>query len=244
MSLSPTSSQRSKDHDWKEGIIFNTAAREAIILTTSPLGPIHIKILSTFQAGLGDQLYEHGLIGLQQHPLYLFEEGEHSALILKNSNHDSSGVYHLAVGNDPLTWHKHPDTAHRIIDVTTGSGGAFASFSLATEEEITQHPIAFQERMVSIQLPADSHCLIRFPGSIYHQFGPQNLDHPAFIGISVHKNEHQELLSIQENRWENSESLESEFFGSIPLLTRYLPESARHLTDGGSLLNEGIKIYL
>lgn len=212
-----------------EGLIYDQTEREVVVYTGPDIEPIQVKVLGTFPSGTGDRVYKKGLHSLKKHPRYFFEEGEHSALIFGNSLKDPSAVYHLAVDREPLTWHKHPDCAHRIITVHTGSGGAFASFSLATEKEILENPSSITEKMMTIILPPDSHCLIRFNGSTYHQFGPRSNEHPAFIGISVHKNERQELLFVQEHNWMAEGHIDETTTGSIPLLTRYLPETAKKL---------------
>jgi len=127
-------------------IIHDRAGEEIAIYTGPDLEPIQVKVLGHLGAGIGDRVYAAQLKAIQAHPKHRFEEGEHSALVFGKSMRDASAPYILAVGEEPLTWHRHPTCAHRIITVTTGSGGAVARFSLATDEEITANPRALFER--------------------------------------------------------------------------------------------------
>lgn len=216
-------------------IIHDQASEEIAIYTGPELEPIQVKVLGHLGAGIGDRVYEAQLKAIKAHPKYIFEEGEHSALVFGQSMRDESALYVLAVGEESLTWHRHPTCAHRIITVTTGSGGAVARFSLATDEEIAANPRALFEKMVIIELPADAQVSIRFNGLTYHQFGPRTPGHPAFVGNSVHKNERNEISEVHAESWKGTDRRSENDEGSIPLLTKCLsPETLQLLGTPGA----------
>jgi len=203
-----------------ERIIHDAGSDELVIYTAPDLEPIQVKVIARFESGMGDRVYAAQLRNIQSHPRYIFEEGEHSALIFSPSRRDESALYSLAVGREALTWHRHPSCAHRILTVTTGSGGAMARFSLATEAEIAADPLAMVRKMVVVELPPDSQVTIRFNGLTWHQFGPRDPQHPAFTGNSVHKNERHELAEVHAERWQGTGERKDSEPGSIPLLTK------------------------
>ncbi|MFM1847179.1 MAG: hypothetical protein RL417_653 [Pseudomonadota bacterium] len=224
------------DTPLKDRIILDTNSEELAVYTGPGLEPIQITILARLEPGIGDKVYAAGLRTIQAHPKYLFEEGEHSALIFRTSMRDESALYSLAVGEEALTWHRHPTCAHRIITITTGSGGAVARFSLATDEEIAHDPAALIKKMIVVELPADSQVSLRFNGLTYHQFGPRHPNHPAFVGQSVHKNEREELAEVHAEEWCGTADRTAEEDGSIPLLTRCIPtETLTMLAAPGAL---------
>jgi|GEM_PF-2471584 len=190
-----------------------------VMITAGPdHEPVEVSVLAKMDGGIGDAVVDFFVRQLKEHPDYIFEEGEHSALLCAPTTSDPSAVYQLAVGEEPLTWHRHPSCAHRIITVTTGSGGAEARFSFATEDEIRADPTALIRKMVIIELPADAQICIRFNGRTYHQFGPHKEGHSAFAGISVHKNERDEIREVQGNEQDDR------VLGSIPMLTHCVSE--------------------
>lgn len=227
-----------------EPVLLDRKSGEVVVYAGPGVEPIQLKVLARLAPGVGDAVYASGLQSLQSHPHYFFEEGEHSALIFSPGGRDDSAFYSLAVGTEPLTWHRHPTCAHRIITITTGSGGALARFSLATDEEIAADPAALLKKMITIELPADAQISIRFNGMTYHQFGPRDDKHPAFFGTSVHKNERGELSEVTAEGWQGTLLRSDSDPGSIPLLTKCLPEDTLRLLNAPGSYTDTVVITL
>jgi hypothetical protein len=88
--------------------------------------------------------------------------------------------------------------------------------------------------MFIIEIPADSLFVLRFSGTVYHQFGPATPGRDAFFAISVHTNEagglEGELLDIVKAG-----------NGSIPLLTEPISNAVADLLDGKKLKKLKVK---
>jgi len=220
-------------------VTIDPTGQEITVYTGPDSEPIQVRVLAQFTTGLGDSLVNASLEDLKRQPGYFYVEGEYSASIYATTRQDASAAYRMAVGNEPLTWHRHPRCAHRIITVITGSGGAQASFSLATEQEIGENPKTLVQKMIIVELPPDAQVCIRFNGVTYHQFGPLDPAHLAFAGFSVHKNETDEFAEVRSEQWSGTESLMDESIaGSIPLFTRCIPESVQSVLNQPGVLQE------
>jgi hypothetical protein len=92
----------------------------------------------------------------------------------------------------------------------------------------------FVEKMFIIEIPADSMFVLRFSGTVYHQFGPRTPGKDAFFAISVHTNEagglEGELLDIVKAG-----------HGSIPLLTEPISNEVAGLLEGKKLKKLKVK---
>jgi hypothetical protein len=111
----------------------------------------------------------------------------------------------------------------------SGAGGANLKFSAASPEEVAVDPQVFVEKMFVIEIPSDSLFILRFSGTVYHQFGPRESGKDAFFAISVHTNEagglpEGELLELVKAG-----------SGSIPLLTEPVSDSVASLLEGKKL---------
>lgn len=180
--------------------------------------PIEISVVGKFPKGTGKQFVK--LAGLQQaqHPEFVDEYNETSALIGKTNfaKNDPTAVYTFGVDKRDLVFHRHE--GHRVIAAVTGEKGCLLKFSLCTPEEAERDPALFFKKMHLVSIAPDCMFVLRFSGTIYHQFCPIDHAEEAFFAVSVHTNEAGGLSgSLLESVLANN--------GSIPLLTE--PASAQ-----------------
>jgi hypothetical protein len=179
--------------------------------------PIEVTVIGKFPKGAGKEFLLSANRMQAQHPEFVDEYNEASALIGKTNfaKNDPTAVYTFSVDKRDLVFHRH--AGHRVIVGITGSKGCLLKFSLCTPEEAERDPLLFLKKMRVISIPGDRLFNLRFDGTTYHQFCPLDRTEEAFFAVSVHTNEAGGL---------SGELLEKVLAneGSIPLLTE--PASA------------------
>lgn len=193
--------------------------------------PVEIAIIGQFPAGSTQHFVEHAFAQQAQHPEFVEEFYESSALIGKPSfpagglqsghpGYDPTAMYTFGIDTRDLIFHRH--CGHRAIIGIAGAKGCILRFSMCTPEEAEHDPQAFFDQLFVITIPADRMFSLRFNGTIYHQFSPINSTDKAFFAVSVHTDETYGL---------SGELLEKVLArqGSIPLLTEPAPERIQQL---------------
>jgi len=186
--------------------------------------PVEVAVIGSFSPGEGERFYRTSTNLQRAHMTFVDEYNEASAKICNAdfSRADPTTVYTFSVGNQDLVFHRHE--GHRAITGITGAAGACLKFSGATPEEAATGPEIFVDKMFMIEVPPDSLFILRFHGTVYHQFGSRDPSKDAFFAISVHTNEAGGL---------DGELLEIVKAGnaSIPLLTEPITENVAELLD-------------
>lgn len=186
--------------------------------------PVEVAVIGSFSPGEGERFYRSSTALQKAHMTYVDEFNEASAKICNAdfARNDPTTVYTFSVATCDLVFHRHE--GHRAITGITGAGGAYLRFSGATPEEAATNPEIFVDKMFMIEVPPDSLFILRFHGTVYHQFGTRDPAKDAFFAISVHTNEAGGL---------DGELLEIVKAGnaSIPLLTEPITESVAELLD-------------
>jgi len=196
--------------------------------------PVEIAVIGSFSPGEGEAFFRRATKLQEAHATFVDEYNEASSKLANAdfSKNDPTTIYTFSVDTRDLVFHRHE--GHRAITGITGGGGALMRFSGATPEEADKDPEAFVDKMFIVELPADSMFVLRFHGTVYHQFGPIDPTKPAFIAISVHTNEagglSGELLDIVKQGK-----------GSIPLLTEPIHENVASLLDNKSFSQMAVK---
>lgn len=174
--------------------------------------PIEVTLIGKFPPGAGKFFVDQAFERQAKHPEFLDEFNEPSAIIGKTNfqKNDPTAVYTFGVDKRDLVFHRH--AGHRAITGITGSHGCNLKFSLCTPEEAEKEPEAFLDRMYIVHIPADTQFMLRFSGTVYHQFCPGDYNENAFFAVSVHTNEAEGLSGeLLEMVLDNQ--------SSIPLLT-------------------------
>lgn len=165
------------------------------------------------------------------------EYNEPSAIIGKTNfaKHDPTAVYTFGVDTRDLTFHKH--AGHRAITAITGGKGCVLKFSLCSEEDALHTPSKFLEKLYIVRIPGDRLFVLRFSGTIYHQFCPADRTENGFFAVSVHSNEAAGLSGYL---------LNSVFanLSNIPLLTEPAPPEAIQLLENPTALASATQIHL
>jgi hypothetical protein len=93
---------------------------------------------------------------------------------------------------------------------------------MCTPEEAEMNPLLFFKKMYVVNVPSESMFVLRFTGTIYHQFSPVDYNENGFFAVSVHANEASGL---------GGELLEKIMAGegSIPILTEPAPSVVTEL---------------
>lgn len=207
------------------------------ISTGSDTLPIEVIVTAKVPPGAGHYVVEGALKEQEKHPEFLDEYNEPSALIGKTNfqKNDSSAVYTFGVDKRDLTFHRH--AGHRVITGITGGKGCLLKFSLCSPEEAWKTPEKFLEKLYIVHIPGDRQFVLRFSGTIYHQFCPADRSENGFFAISVHTNEASGL---------EGELLEMVLAnnGNIPLLTEPAPPEALHRLEHSDVLNSAVSIML
>ena len=151
--------------------------------------PIEVTLTGKFPPGAGKFFVDHALERQSKHPEYLDEFNEPSAIIGKTNfqKNDPTAVYTFGVDKRDLVFHRH--AGHRCITGITGGHGCDLKFSLCTPEEAESNPELFLDRMYVVRIPGDRQFMLRFSGTVYHQFCPVDNNENAFFAVSVHTNE-------------------------------------------------------
>jgi len=186
--------------------------------------PVEVAIIGSFSPGEGERFYRSSTTLQKAHMTFVDEFNEASAKICNAdfSRADPTTVYTFSVSTQDLVFHRHE--GHRAITGITGAAGAVLKFSGATPEEAATNPEIFVDKMFMIEVPPDSLFILRFHGTVYHQFGSRDPARDAFFAISVHTNEAGGL---------DGDLLEIVKAGnaSIPLLTEPITEHVAELLD-------------
>jgi len=215
----------------------NAARSHVSIFTGSHNVPIEVTVTGKLPPGAGSFLVAHSLRAQAKHPEFLDEYNEPSATIGKTdfTKSDPTAVYTFGVDTRDLTFHRH--AGHRAITGITGGSGCILKFSLCGPVEALRTPEKFVESLYFVRIPGDRLFVLRFSGTVYHQFCPADPRENGFFAVSVHTNEAAGLsgdllTEVLANR------------GNIPLLTEPAPPGALRLLEDPSVLERVSNITL
>ncbi|MBY0358766.1 MAG: hypothetical protein K2W82_12250 [Candidatus Obscuribacterales bacterium] len=199
--------------------------------------PIEIKVVSKLPPGAGKVIVESALKQQREHPEFIDEFNEPSAIIAKTNfaKGDPTAVYTFGVDTREHVFHRHE--GHRIITAITGAGGCLLKFSVCTAEQATWMPEKFLDNLHIIRIPADRLFVLRFSGTVYHQFCPDNGYDCGFFAVSVHTNEAENLSGDLLQTVLSNE-------GNIPLLTEPAPRRTLQLLRETKKMTEPVEILL
>ena len=210
----------------------------AISIPTGPGSlPIEITLTAKLPPGSGSFIVANALAQQAMHPEFIDEYNEPSAIIGKTNfeQHDSTAVYTFGVDKRDLVFHRHE--GHRVITGITGGKGCLLKFSLCTAAEALSNPENFLDKLYIVQIPADRLFVLRFAGTVYHQFCPFDDTENGFFAISAHTNEAGGLTGeILDLVLANK--------SSIALLTEPAPPEAMKLLHKPDALQHAIHISL
>jgi hypothetical protein len=212
--------------------------RSHVRIDTSPNPlPIEVTVTAKLPPGAGAYIVENALLQQTKSPEFIDEYNEPSAIIGKTTfeHSDPTAVYTFGVDKRDLTFHRHQ--GHRIITGITGGKGCVLKFSLCGAADAAETPEKFLESLYIVRIPGDRQFVLRFSGTIYHQFCPADRSENGFFAISTHTNEAWgltgELLEIVlANK------------GNIALLTEPAPQAALHLLEDAKALEKAIYVDL
>jgi hypothetical protein len=199
--------------------------------------PIELTVTAKLPPGAGSFMVENALSQQEKHPEFLDEYNEPSALIGKTdfAKNDRTAIYSFGVDKRNLVFHRH--AGHRAITGITGKGGCILKFSLCSPEDAMRTPEKFAANLYIVRIPADRLFVLRFSGTVYHQFCPGDLRENGFFAISVHPNEAGGLTGPLLDEVLNNR-------GNIPLLTEPAPEEAVRLAETDEFLATATNILL
>ncbi len=219
-------------------IVTVTGPRSKVsIFTGFDSQPIEVTVTGKMPRGSGSYLVESAFEQQERNPEYLDEFNEPSAIIGKTDFHngDPTAVYTFGVDKRDLVFHRH--AGHRVITGITGGRGCFLKFSLSTPEEAARFPEKFIEKLYMVHIPGDRMFVLRFSGTVYHQFCPADPNENAFFAVSVHTNEAAGLTGeLLETVLSNQ--------SSIPLLTEPAPDAVMRLLDDPNALYRAVIVSL
>src|SRR5271168_3488830 len=200
--------------------------RSCVSIPTGPETlPIEVTVTGKLPSGAGALLVASALAQQEKNPDFLDEYNEPSALIGKTSfsKGDPTAIYTFGVDTRDLTFHRH--AGHRAITGISGGKGCELKFSLCSPEEARRLPEKFSEDLYIVKIPGDRLFVLRFSGTVYHQFCPADRSENGFFAVSVHTNEAGGL--------EPGELLNRvlDDKGNIPLLTEPAPTRAVELAE-------------
>jgi hypothetical protein len=110
-------------------------------------------------------------------------------------------------------------------------------FSLCSAQDAAATPKTFLESLYIVQIPGDRQFVLRFSGTIYHQFCPADQSENGFFAISTHTNEAWGLTgALLDTVLANK--------GNIALLTEPAPPKALHLMEDAEALSKAIYVAL
>lgn len=212
--------------------------RSHVSIDTSPSPlPIEITVTGKLPPGAGAYFVENALRQQEKHPEFMDEYNEPSAVIGKTTfeHSDPSAVYTFAVDKRDLVFHRHE--GHRIITGISGGKGCAMRFSLCSAADARENPEKFIESLYVVHIPADRQFVLRFQGSVYHQFCPEDYSENAFFAVSVHSNESWGLTGEILKKVLANE-------GTIALLTDPAPPEALRLAANPEALKRAVHINL
>jgi hypothetical protein len=198
--------------------------------------PIEITVIGQLPKGTGKQYITSALKQQSEHPTYIDEYNEPSALIGAPdfTKADPTALYSFAVDKRDLIFHRH--AGHRIITAVTGEKGCVLKFSTWSSEDGLAKDEDFIKNMYIVEIPGDRIFTLRFDGNIYHQFSPKDYSENAFFATSVHTNEIGGL---------SGKFLQSVLAGkgNIPLLTLPIPKNIFQLLQKENALKNVQRFY-
>lgn len=214
-----------------------TGRSHVSIFTEQDQLPIEVTVTAKLPPGAGGYLVDNALANQAKHAEFVDEYNEPSALIGRTNfaKNDPTAVYTFGVDTRDLFFHRH--AGHRAITGFTGGKGCILKFSLCSPEEVAQTPEKFIQDFFIVQIPGDRIFVLRFSGTIYHQFCPADHSENGFFAVSVHTNEAGGL---------SGELLETVLAnnGNIPLLTEPAPPEAMKLLENPDALRRAVHIPL
>jgi hypothetical protein len=202
----------------------------------SPL-PIEVTVTGKLPPGAGTFFVQNAMEHQTKSPEYKDEYNEPSAIIGKTTfeHSDPTAVYTFAVDTRDLVFHRHE--GHRIITGITGGKGCCLRFSLCSAEDARNHPEKFLESLYIVHIPGDRQFVLRFQGSVYHQFCPADYNENGFFAVSVHSNESWGLTGEILKKVLANE-------GDIALLTDPAPPEALRLSENKDALKKAVHISI
>lgn len=221
----------------KDKAILERSLSHVSIFAGSDTVPIEVTITGKLPPGAGQYFVDNALNQQSKHKNFVDEYNEPSAIIGKTNfaKEDATAVYTFGVDTRDLVFHRH--AGHRVISGITGGAGCVLKFSVCDPEAAEKTPEKFLEHLYIVHIPADRQFVLRFSGTVYHQFCPADDSANGFFAISVHTNEagglKGELLQkVLENK------------GNIPLLTEPAPDVALALLHEEGSLDKAMHIKL
>ncbi|MBS1993208.1 MAG: hypothetical protein JSS83_21985 [Cyanobacteria bacterium SZAS LIN-3] len=212
--------------------------RSSVRIDTSPSPlPIEVIVTAKLPPGAGKWFVDNALAQQEKHPEYIDEYNEPSALIGRTTfeHSDPTAVYTFGVDKRDLVFHRHQ--GHRIITGITGGKGCLLKFSLCTPEDARENPRKFLENLYIVTIPGDRQFVLRFSGTVYHQFCPADKGENAFFAVSTHTNEAWGLTGeVLQTVLANN--------GTIALLTEPAPPEALELAADQESLKQAVYIDL
>jgi hypothetical protein len=212
--------------------------RSYVRIDTSPSPlPIEVVVTAKLPPGTGAVIVENALLQQEKHPEFIDEYNEPSAIIAKTTfeHSDPTAVYTFGVDKRDLTFHRHQ--GHRIITGITGGKGCVLKFSLCSPQDAAQAPEKFLESLYIVQIPGDRQFVLRFSGTVYHQFCPADRSENGFWAISTHTNEAWGLTGeILDIVLANK--------GNIALLTEPAPPEALQMMEVPEALSKAVYVSL
>ncbi len=212
--------------------------RSCVRIDTSPAPlPIEVIVTAKLPPGTGAMIVENALQQQQKHPEFIDEYNEPSAIIAKTTfeHSDPTAVYTFGVDRRDLTFHRHQ--GHRIITGITGGKGCVLKFSLCSPQDAAQSPEKFLDSLYIVQIPGDRQFVLRFSGTVYHQFCPADRGENGFWAISTHTNEAWGLTGeILDIVLANK--------GNIALLTEPAPPEAMQMMEVPGALSKAVYVSL
>jgi len=208
----------------------------SIDTSPSPL-PIEVTVTAKLPEGIGKIFVENALAQQAKSPEFIDEYNEPSAIIGKTTfeHSDPTAVYTFGVDTRDLVFHRHQ--GHRIITGITGGKGCLLKFSLCSPQEAEAHPKNFLDSLYIVKIPGDRQFVLRFSGTVYHQFCPADSSEKGFFAVSTHTNEAwgltgEVLKTVLANK------------GTIALLTEPAPDEALKMAADPESLKQAVWIDL
>lgn len=189
--------------------------------------PVDISIVGEFCKDATKTFISKAFTQQSLHKNFVEEFNEPSALIGKPTFNqverefiDPTAIYTFGIDIRDLVFQRHQ--GHRVIVGISGSAGCILRFSMCTPEEAEMNPLLFFKKMYVVNVPSEVMFVLRFTGTIYHQFSPVDYNENGFFAVSVHANEAFGL---------GGELLEKIMAGegSIPILTEPAPSVVTEL---------------
>ncbi len=212
--------------------------RSHVTIHTGPDSlPIEITVTAKLPRGTGRYVVQNALEQQSNHPEFIDEYNEPSAIIGKTNfqKDESTAVYTFGVDKRDLVFHRH--AGHRVITGITGDSGCVLKFSICSPEEAAKTPQKFLENLYIVEIPADRIFVLRFSGTVYHQFCPADPSENGFFAVSVHSDEAGGLTGELLDLVLSNKS-------TIALLTEPAPPQAMALLENPDAMKNAVHVSL